>query len=150
MINKEKIQKKCKQCEGNFEVHQYRENTAFFCSKLCKNNSQKGIDIFKGMDRYWLKGQNNTNWKGGITSEYERIRKSLTYQEWRFSVYERDNFICKMCGFDEGGILNAHHIKRFCDYPELRFELSNGITLCEDCHKELHKGKRKIIVELNK
>ena len=36
----------------------------------------------------------------------------------------------------KGIYLNAHHIKKFSDYPHLRFELSNGLTLCKDCHNE--------------
>ena len=38
-----------------------------------------------------------------------------------------------VCG-NVGGYLNAHHIKKFSEYPELRFELSNGMTMCRDCH----------------
>ena len=51
-----------------------------------------------------------------------------------------------MCGDNKGGKLNAHHIKSFADYPELRFEVSNGITYCEDCHKTngFHKRNYKL------
>jgi len=69
-------------------------------------------------------------------------RHSKKYQEWRSKVFERDNFTCQECG-KVGGSLNAHHIKTFKDYPSLRFDVSNGITLCEKCHKELHKRLRK-------
>ena len=55
-------------------------------------------------------------------------------------VFERDNFKCQVCG-KVGGELNAHHIKEFSEYPELRFEVDNGITLCVNCHKKIH-GKK--------
>jgi len=42
---------------------------------------------------------------------------------------------------EEGGILNAHHIKKFKDYPKLRLEISNGITLCVECHRKAHTRK---------
>lgn len=64
-----------------------------------------------------------------------RIRTSIEYKEWRMRVFIRDNFVCQCCG-KVGGKLNAHHIKSFSDYPELRFIDDNGITLCEECHKK--------------
>lgn len=68
-------------------------------------------------------------------------RSTKEYGDWRTSVFERDDYTCKSCG-QIGGKLEAHHIKTFNQYPELRFELSNGITLCKQCHKKHHKEDR--------
>lgn len=68
-------------------------------------------------------------------------RHSSEYKEWRQKVFVRDNFTCQICN-QVGGTLNAHHIKTFKKYPKLRFDVNNGITLCESCHKKLHKELR--------
>lgn len=79
-------------------------------------------------------GENAPMWKGGLTSEYEKIRKSSEYKKWRNSVFKRDNYTCQCCGCNKGGNLQAHHIYNFNEYEDLRFDVDNGITLCENCH----------------
>lgn len=69
------------------------------------------------------------------------IRNSPQYSKWRRKVFERDKYTCQHCD-QVGGELNAHHIKPFAKYKKLRFEVSNGLTLCVDCHREVHKKKR--------
>lgn len=64
-------------------------------------------------------------------------RKTPEYKKWRKSVFERDNYTCKLCG-KRGGKLNAHHIERYRNCIERRTDISNGITLCDACHKKIH------------
>lgn len=86
------------------------------------------------------KGEKNHGWKGGITPELRAARKTIEYKEWRTNVFQRDDYTCQNpeCG-QRGGKLEAHHIKSFSVYKELRYEISNGVTYCEDCHLEWHK-----------
>jgi hypothetical protein len=81
-------------------------------------------------------GADNTNWKGGITPESDRLRASDKYKQWRTAVFTRDNFICQLCGIHRE--LQAHHIKSWSEHPELRFDVSNGIALCLECHSIIH------------
>lgn len=94
-----------------------------------------------------IRGQNHYNWKGGITPKLQAIRNSQKYKNWRQSIFERDNYTCQGC-FRRGYKLNADHIKSFAEYPDLRFELSNGRTLCIDCHKKTsnYAGRKNVIL----
>ncbi len=67
-------------------------------------------------------------------------RNSAVYRRWRQQVLARDEFTCQDCGL-AGENLHAHHIQAFAEHPELRLELSNGVTLCADCHGQRH-GRR--------
>ena len=82
------------------------------------------------------KGAKNFFWQGGKTKEHFRIRHGLEYRLWRERVFERDNYTCVFCGDNRGHNLEADHIKPFSVYPELRFDVDNGRTLCNTCHKK--------------
>jgi len=58
--------------------------------------------------------------------------------EWRRSVYERDHYTCCVCGDSRGGNLVAHHKDGWEWCKERRLDEDNGVTACEDCHKEFH------------
>lgn len=75
-----------------------------------------------------------SEWAGFKRSELYRLRRSPEYREWRDAVYKRDNFTCQECGA-HGVKLEADHIKSFALFPELRFDVGNGRTLCVPCHK---------------
>ena len=80
-------------------------------------------------------GKRSPNWQGGITPKNMAIRNSIQMKVWRLAVFERDDFTCKGCGV-RGGKLHAHHILAFSKFPEHRFEVDNGLTLCPSCHKK--------------
>ena len=81
----------------------------------------------------YMGGEKNANWKGGIGPLRHREMGRIEYKEWRGKVFERDNYQCIMCGKIKT-YLQADHIKSWSDYPNLRYDLKNGRTLCMSCH----------------
>lgn len=80
------------------------------------------------------RGELSPRWKGGKhRSERARDMARQEYKHWRSDVFNRDNWTCQTCQV-RGVYLEAHHIKSWSKYPELRYELSNGVTLCKPCH----------------
>lgn len=85
-------------------------------------------------------GSKSHFWKGGITKKTQQYRCSAKAREFRIKVFERDNYTCTICNDRSGKghavILNADHIKPWSFFPELRYDINNGRTLCLDCHKK--------------
>lgn len=119
---------------GNHHSHSKESKRKISIAK--KGNSPAWNKGLKGFNS----GEKNNLWKGGVTPLNYKIRNSLEYKQWRMQVFLRDNFTCQFCN-KRGGEMNAHHIKPFYKFPELRFELNNGVTLCKGCH-DLTKNER--------
>ena len=151
--------RKCIICDNTFTFYKSalkKKSKGKYCSRKCYGLSRRGLsNHLKGTK--WLKerkkkhseimkrigkkppvyyGENNNKWKGGITPINEKIRKSFKYKEWRKSVFKRDNYRCIIGGISHGNDIHADHIKPFSLFPKLRFELSNGRTLCSRCHRK--------------
>ena len=61
-------------------------------------------------------------------------RRSTAVNEWRINIYKRDNYKCKISNKNCEGRLEAHHILNWEEFPELRYDINNGITLCHAHH----------------
>ena len=95
----------------------------------------------KGMTA-WNKGipymqkEKHPNWIADRSKLVKSEKKHLDgrYREWMFGVKIRDHYKCKINNSDCKGRLESHHILNWEDYPELRYEINNGITLCHAHH----------------
>lgn len=59
------------------------------------------------------------------------------YTEWRNAVFARDQYKCAICGVNDHD-LHAHHLDGFTLNKDRRFDVENGVTLCQPHHKEFH------------
>jgi len=75
-------------------------------------------------------GEKNHNWNGGVNMRDKHSLFNPEYREWRMKIFTRDNFKCKIENKDCVEKIQAHHILNWKDYPELRYDTNNGITLC--------------------
>lgn len=103
--------------------------------KLSEETKEKIRQANRGKPHLSKRGEKCHLWKGGITPINQKIRTSLEYKLWRESVFKRDNWTCIWCGV-RGGNLQADHIKPFSSFPDLRFAIDNGRTLCRECHRK--------------
>lgn len=83
-------------------------------------------------------GENAANWQGGKVKPTLLERWSEKNKQFRQFIFERDDFTCQRCG-KRGGYLHCHHLKEWAKYPELRYKSDNCITLCKECHYNLHR-----------
>lgn len=124
---------KCIVCKKEISNRKGAKYQKKYCSYKCYHNSLIGkID-------YNRVGENSHFWKGGISKESEKARRNSLYKIWQREVFKRDNNICQKCGLTNKEILlHAHHILKFSENVENRYNVDNGITLCIKCHGDEH------------
>lgn len=136
---------RCDECAGKIAKRIRADCECLVCGKKMKRlKSQIKEKVFCSACNHKKTGKLNSNWRGGRVKERAKIRASREFKEWRRAVFERDNYTCQKC-FQVGYELHAHHIKQFAFFPELRFEISNGLTLCKSCHLKLPRRRKKAI-----
>jgi 5-methylcytosine-specific restriction endonuclease McrA len=104
-----------------------------YCSQECQRASARVARWARGRKRYNTIAQRKSAWS--------------LHNSWALKVKKRDEYRCVFCsraGVARDGTLVAHHILSWSECPDKRFDIENGITLCRDCHKYIHKIERQI------
>lgn len=121
-----KLEKHCLQCRRQFMVpRNYQADRRFFCSNACYG--------------HFYSGERSHLWRGGIASERSLSTKRAEYRRWKVSVFKRDRYTCVACLVQVN--LEAHHLKPYAEFPELRLDTENGVTLCAKCHPHTYKNE---------
>lgn len=98
----------CPVCHKEFRaVKEYKGRKSVYCSKECWSHRGRKKKL---------------------------LNRSPEFKKWKHAVFVRDNNTCQMCGSTKN--LEAHHIKEKINYPELQYDVNNGICLCHDCHRK--------------
>ena len=116
----------------DFCLREYKGMGKSYCSYSCSRFANPII----------MMGENHPNYikDRSLIKTYDDRRGDILNKTWKEAIKKRDNFICKIKNKDCCGILEIHHILNWADYPELRYEINNGITLCHNHHP---KGRKK-------
>lgn len=118
-------------------IHWYQK---YFCSWDCSGVFKQGKGL-KETHKANLRGprphmreEKAYNYTGSTRARTTDMGRA-EYRNWRRQVFERDDYTCQFCE-ERGGKLNADHIKPYSLFPELRYDIENGRTLCVECHKK--------------
>lgn len=137
----------CKPNNGSFKEGNIPWNKGILMSKESIKKMRDGLRTWCEERGYY------PNWKGGISRVYKNGYYSTAYKKWREKIFEKDNYTCQKCGaqsaIGERTYLTPHHIKLFAKYPDLRYEVTNGITLCENCHCSVDKYRARFMKKEN-
>jgi 5-methylcytosine-specific restriction endonuclease McrA len=155
------ISKTCVMCGRVFEVYPYRTITSKYCSHKClgQANHKRGskerhckncgklFTTHNSQFRYYLGAGSCCSKKctydylikkaakRPIKDKYQRTNRKAD-KEWVKAIRAKYNK-CLRCSATSA-VLHAHHVKSRARYPELKYDPSNGILLCNSCHTWVH------------
>lgn len=147
----EEMQKVLASREGYKHSSRTKEKISSSIKKIWESGKMKGV---------FPKGENHHWWKNGASNFCSLIENSSEYRTWRKEVFLRDGRKCTQCKSNDR--INAHHIKalsvlyqdflkqynqfspiedkeiliRLAQSYKPFWDINNGLTLCEECHKK--------------
>jgi 5-methylcytosine-specific restriction endonuclease McrA len=139
--------KHCLHCGELLKLNNNRDiERKKFCSHSCRAKAYLTEDRVK---KFLASGQTpEAHSKKGFKKEDHprwikdrlkvKVKRSISEMRWwRQEVFKRDSYTCQSC-FKIGVDLQAHHKAPVVAFPQFRFDVSNGVTLCKKCHFEIH------------
>jgi hypothetical protein len=148
-----KVAIECDKCHAVRIGKSYRQNLLCrSCSKLGTVHSEEHkINNSKAKKKYYSENTHHRlgykyespevhpSWNPTLTQkDREDRRLQVGYNEWSIKVKQQGKFTCQVCMDNKGGNLVSHHLEAYCSNKELRLDVSNGICLCDKCHKDFH------------
>lgn len=145
------VEKRCRECWITS-----KKETSQINYPSCINCSAKTGDYKSIMCKNCYKGALHKSWKGGISTTYSLIRTMPENRQWIKQCMYRDDYKCQECGSDKK--LEVHHIESFAKLVKKNqitsvneaknclelWNIENGMTLCQDCHKLTESYARKL------
>lgn len=119
-----------------------KNNARFF---LGKKLTPEHLENLKKSQKYLL-GEKSRRWiKDRSKLKTERRHSYDTqYKYWMLKVKNRDNWKCRIDNKECLGRIEAHHILPWRDYPKLRYDINNGITLCHFHHPRRNEEEKRL------
>lgn len=116
------------------------------CIECKKKLTNYNIKRCRNCDSKFKTGERNWKWiKDRTKLAKKQIRNDPAYREWRKNVWVRDKYKCRIGNLDCSGRIQSHHILPWRDFLELRYEVNNGITLCQFHHPRRRNEEKRLI-----
>jgi len=143
------VEKQCQQCDKTMSVMPYQlsgTKKKKYCSYPCRSEARKlmvvteetrkklsAAQLNRTDSRIMPRGDKHHLWKGGKGTERHQAMGRQEYKSWRKAIFERDKYSCVECAATKT-YFHADHIVGWSEDDSLRYEISNGQTLCYKCH----------------
>jgi len=142
------------------------EKNPMYGKKYSKKEKEKMSEILKGrmpwnhrrrlskvhkeniriaMLKHAARGESHYRWNLDREAVRRDLRNDPEYKQWRYRVFKRDRHVCRMNNQDCFGKVQAHHILPWKGYPKERYNINNGITLCQAHHPTTRAEEKRLI-----
>lgn len=105
-------------------------------TKSCGCLNREGSRARAKVNLAGKRGADHPRWDDQLTEADRKYARQPEHQAWSKVVLRNDGWKCVPCG--RGGRVQAHHLRSYRLHPDVRFDPSNGITVCPGCHRAYH------------
>ena len=134
----------CKDCCSDYKKKRRGEKKEEIAAqRKAYRQTERGAELHRASERHRRQTENGK--AKGLAAKKRYLQKlnlancevsRRTLNAWAAQVKQLRDY-CNWC-FSEDN-LAAHHILPKSRFPQYALDVSNGLTLCEDCHTTIHK-----------